>query len=88
MIILRTAGKAIATLVPASQLARLGLPGLWSVEALAVLMLAGVGWIVLDAGRAKNLALILSATRNRSGGSASGDPADRDQSATEVSETL
>lgn len=88
MFILRTAGKAIVALVPASQLARLGLPGLWSVEALAVVILAGVGWIVIDADRAKNLALILSATRSRPEDRAPECPPANDQTTIEVQEVL
>lgn len=63
MSVLKTAGKALLTLVPASELARLGLPALWSVEALIVLVLAGIGWIVIDKDRSANLALILGRGR-------------------------
>jgi hypothetical protein len=59
MSVLKTAGKAIITVVPASQLARLGLPALWSLEALVVLVLIGIAWVVIDKDRAGNLALIL-----------------------------
>lgn len=74
MNVLRTAGKAMATLLPASQLARLGLPALWSADALAVLVLIGAAWVVIDNSRAKNLALILSARRGRDQGSIAEPP--------------
>lgn len=65
MSVLKTAGKAVVTVVPASQLARLGLPALWSVEALAVLVLIGMAWVVIDKDRAGNLALILGRRRDK-----------------------
>lgn len=77
MSVLKTAVKAVVTLVPASELARLGLPALWSVEALVVLVLIGIAWVVIDSGRSANLALILGRGRRREDPEPAPPPADR-----------
>jgi hypothetical protein len=63
MAVLRTAGKAVAAVIPAAQLARLGLPALLGVIGLAVLVLAAVCWILASDARCENAAKVLRACR-------------------------
>ena len=63
MAVLRTVGKAAAAVVPTAQLARLGMPALLSIVALAALIIAAGCWVLASDGRAARLTQILRACR-------------------------
>jgi hypothetical protein len=65
MTTLRHAGKAVAVMVPVSQLARLGLPALIVLGSLAILMLAISCWIIASDDRSSRMARLMLAARGR-----------------------
>lgn len=65
MTTLRHAGKAIAIMVPVSQLARLGLPALIVLGSLAILILAISCWIIASDDRSTRMARLMLAARGR-----------------------
>jgi hypothetical protein len=70
MAVLRAAGKAAVGIVPAAQLARLGLPALVAGGVLAVLVLGAGCWVIASDARASRAAKVLGAWRG-----AAADPA-------------
>jgi hypothetical protein len=62
---LRYAGKAVAVIVPVSQLARLGLPALIVLGFLAILILAISCWIIASDDRSSRMARLMLAARGR-----------------------
>jgi len=65
MTALRHAGKAVALMVPASQLARLGLPVLIMLGTLVVLVLAISCWVIASDDRSNRMARLMLAARGR-----------------------
>lgn len=65
----RNAGKLTATVVPVSQLARLGLPAFFAlvglVAFLVVAVLAWTSWVLNNDERAKRMAQLLNAIRGQ-----------------------
>jgi hypothetical protein len=65
MTTLRHAGKAVAVMVPVSQLARLGLPALIVLGSLVILVLAVSCWIIASDDRSSRMAWLMLAARGR-----------------------
>ena len=72
---MRAVLRAAAGMVPVAQLARLGLPALIAVMALAVLVLVAGCWILADDARAARAAIVMQAWRGRLPAAADGRPA-------------
>jgi hypothetical protein len=78
MAVLRAAGRAAAALVPAAQLARIGLPAVAGAFGLAVLVLAAACWMLGSTERCERAATVLRAWRGTpapAAGTAAPDPA-------------
>jgi len=71
--------RAAAGVVPVAQLARLGIPALIALVALAVLMLVTGWWILADDARTARAAIVMQAWRGRLVFDAAGRPAVRDR---------
>lgn len=71
--------RAAAGVIPAAQLARLGLPALIALVALAVLMLVTGWWILADDARTARVAIVMQAWRGRLAFDADGRPVVRDR---------
>ena len=65
MTTLRHAGKAVAVMVPVSQLARLGLPALIVLGSLVILVLAISCWIIASDDRSSRMVWLMLAARGR-----------------------
>jgi Mg-chelatase subunit ChlI len=71
--------RAAAGVVPVAQLARLGMPALIALVALAVLMLVTGWWILADDARTARAVIVMQAWRGRLAFDADGRPAARDR---------
>jgi hypothetical protein len=65
MTALRHTGKVAALMVPASQLARLGLPALITLGTLVMLVLAILCWVIASDDRSNRTAQLMLAARGR-----------------------
>ena len=72
MAVLRLAGKVAAEAVPVAQLARLGVPALIAMSALAVLVLTAVCWVIGSDPRCERVTRLLLAWRGTASSPAPG----------------